>query len=101
MSEQHPEHAAAETHRAEAATTEAAVDDTVGDGAEDAPAPADDAGTGQARVDLPRTGVPAVDAVLERVDAVAERDVDEHVAVFERAHEDLRRALDGSGDTGA
>lgn len=44
---------------------------------------------------MPQTGVPAVDAVLEDVDAVSERPVDEHVAVFEDAHQRLRRALDG------
>ena len=40
------------------------------------------------------TGVPAVDEVLQRVSEVAERPVSEHVEVFERAHEQLRRALD-------
>ena len=42
-----------------------------------------------------RTGVPAVDAVLDEVDAAAGLPVEEQVAVFERAHEGLRRALDG------
>jgi hypothetical protein len=42
-----------------------------------------------------RTGVPAVDAVLDEVDAAAELPVEEQVDVFERAHEELRRALDG------
>lgn len=45
-----------------------------------------------------RTGVPEVDAVLERVEGVAREPVDEHVAVFDRAHDDLRRALDGAGN---
>jgi hypothetical protein len=45
-----------------------------------------------------RTGVPAVDAVLDEVHAAAELPVDEQVAVFERAHEQLRRALDGPAD---
>lgn len=45
-----------------------------------------------------RTGVPAVDAVLERVEAAADLPVDEQVAVFESAHEQLRRALDGHAD---
>jgi hypothetical protein len=45
-----------------------------------------------------RTGVAAVDAVLEEVDAAADLSVDEQVAVFERAHEGLRRALDNPGD---
>ena len=40
------------------------------------------------------TGVPAVDEVLERVSRLAQRPVSEHVEVFERAHEQLRRALD-------
>jgi hypothetical protein len=44
----------------------------------------------------PRTGIPAVDAVLDDVDALADRPVEEHVAVFEQAHERLRRALDAS-----
>ena len=42
-----------------------------------------------------RTGVPAVDAVLDEVDAGMHRPVNEQVAVFERAHEQLRQALDG------
>ncbi|GAB7007243.1 hypothetical protein JCM18899A_47180 [Nocardioides sp. AN3] len=45
-----------------------------------------------------RTGVPAVDAVVDEVDRVAELPVEEHVAVFERAHEELRRALDHQAD---
>lgn len=40
------------------------------------------------------TGVPAVDEVLRSLDALAERPVDEHVEIFERAHEQLRRSLD-------
>jgi hypothetical protein len=40
------------------------------------------------------TGVPEVDAVLASLDVLAERPVVEHVAVFEQAHERLRRALD-------
>ncbi len=45
-----------------------------------------------------RTGVPAVDEVLAEVDGLAERPVEDHVAVFERAHETLRRALDAPVD---
>ncbi len=41
------------------------------------------------------TGVPEVDAVLESVAGVDQTDVAEHPAVFEKAHEQLRRALDG------
>lgn len=40
------------------------------------------------------TGVASVDQVLTDVAAVADRPVSEHVEVFERAHEQLRRALD-------
>lgn len=42
-----------------------------------------------------RTGVDDVDAVLEAVEALDGQDLAEHPAVFERAHEQLRRALDG------
>ncbi len=41
-----------------------------------------------------RTGVASVDAVLAEVAGLEGRPVDEHVAVFERAHEQLRQALD-------
>ena len=41
-----------------------------------------------------RTGDEAVDAVLDSLDGLDERPVDEHVAVFESAHERLRGALD-------
>jgi len=40
------------------------------------------------------TGVAAVDRVLVDVAAVAGTPVAGHVAVFERAHDQLRRALD-------
>lgn len=38
-----------------------------------------------------------VAAVLVTLDGLDERPVAEHVAVFERAHESLRRALAGDG----
>lgn len=41
-----------------------------------------------------RTGVPAVDRVLAEVEGVGALPVAERVVVFERAHEELRRALD-------
>jgi hypothetical protein len=44
------------------------------------------------------TGVPAVDRVLADVAAVAGTPVGGHVAVFERAHDQLRRALDAQPD---
>ena len=40
------------------------------------------------------TGVASVDQVLAEVAAVADRPVSDHVEVFERAHDRLRRALD-------
>ena len=44
--------------------------------------------------EAPATGVSAVDDVLAAVEALDGRPVEEHVAVFEQAHERLRRALD-------
>ncbi|KQZ66283.1 hypothetical protein ASD66_22320 [Nocardioides sp. Root151] len=41
------------------------------------------------------TGNHAVDRVLDSLDTLADKPVDEHVAVFEQAHEQLRGALDG------
>jgi len=41
-----------------------------------------------------RTGVPAVDEVLASVEALGDTPVNEHAAVFNAAHETLRRALD-------
>ena len=45
-----------------------------------------------------RTGMAAVDAVLDEVATLSERPVSDHVAVFERAHDRLRRALDAQPD---
>jgi hypothetical protein len=45
-----------------------------------------------------RTGNETVDAVLESLDSLDDVPVDEHVAVFERAHEQLRAALDSPRD---
>ncbi len=44
--------------------------------------------------EAPSSGVAAVDAVLASVQALDDRPVAEHVAVFEQAHDQLRRALD-------
>ncbi len=43
-----------------------------------------------------RTGVAAVDEVLESLEALHETEVAAHPAVFEAAHERLRAALDGT-----
>ena len=45
-----------------------------------------------------RTGNVTVDAVLASMEGLDDAPVDEHVAVFEHAHEQLRAALDGAGD---
>ena len=42
------------------------------------------------------TGTASVDRVVEAVADLEDRPVEEHVAVFEAAHEQLRRALDES-----
>ena len=58
---------------------------------------ADDDGSVESGAPDPvRTGVPRIDAVLEAVEELEGRPVDEHVVVFEHAHEELRRALDAS-----
>lgn len=44
--------------------------------------------------DVVRTGNAAVDEVLSSLEGLEGRPVQEHVAVFERAHEQLRAALD-------
>ena len=49
-----------------------------------------------AEADVESTGVESVDRVLAEVAAVAGAPVGEHVQVFERAHEQLRRALDAT-----
>lgn len=46
--------------------------------------------------DIESTGVESVDRVLAEVATLADRPVGEHVSVFERAHEQLRRALDAT-----
>ena len=42
-----------------------------------------------------RTGVAEVDAAIDSVAALDDAPVEEHPAVYEAAHERLRRALDG------
>lgn len=49
------------------------------------------------RPEVPTTGHPAVDAVLASLAGLDDAPVHEHVAVFESAHEYLRRALDEAG----
>ena len=47
------------------------------------------------------TGVESVDQVLTDVAAIADAPVSDHVAVFERAHDRLRRALDAQPEPSA
>jgi len=54
------------------------------------------AGAGAPAPEAPRTGVAAVDAVLDDLATLEELPVAEHAAVFEQAHARLRRALDES-----
>ena len=42
-----------------------------------------------------RTGLDNVDTVIAAVEGLEERPLEEHIGVFETAHELLRRALDG------
>ena len=48
--------------------------------------------------DSVRTGVPEVDEVIVAVEQLEERPIEEHVGVFETAHDQLRRALDTAAD---
>lgn len=59
----------------------------------------DPAHTAQEFADPERTGVEVVDDVLASMRGLDDSPVEEHPAVFERAHERLRQALDGpAGD---
>jgi hypothetical protein len=50
------------------------------------------------RAEPVRTGVERVDAVVDAVSGLGDRPVDEHVPVFEAAHDELRRTLDSPPD---
>lgn len=71
-------------------TDDFTADETVGETSGEAAVETDVRGD----FDAPATGVAAVDEVLVSVQALDDRPVEEHVAVFEQAHERLRRALD-------
>jgi len=75
-----------------------AVDDLAGGALAD-DVLADEVAEAEASAETVRTGDPTVDAVLDQLTDVEGTPVDEHVAVFERAHEQLRRALDAPSDT--
>lgn len=53
----------------------------------------------QTPVEVEPTGQAAVDAVLDGLSRLDDLPVAEHVAVFDEAHEGLRRALDNAGRT--
>lgn len=55
--------------------------------------------SGDAGAEPVRTGVADVDRALEEIEALDAIDVADHPAVFERTHEQLRRALDGTDGT--
>jgi len=48
-------------------------------------------------VEVERTGEPEVDAVVASLGGLDDLPVGDHVAVFEQAHETLRRTLAGAG----
>jgi hypothetical protein len=47
---------------------------------------------------LVETGNPVVDEVIASLEGLDGIPVDEHVSLFEQAHEQLRRTLSGAGD---
>jgi hypothetical protein len=49
--------------------------------------------------DRPRTGDARADSVLDSLEGLDDRPVGEHAAVFERAHEALRAALEPRRET--
>ena len=81
---------------------ESAADGSPADGSPADESPADespaDESVGPGPTTAATTGHPAVDEVLRSLEGLDGRPVDEHVAAFEDAHEQLRRALSGAGD---
>ena len=61
---------------------------------------AQSAAAGPVEAERVRTGVPRVDEVIAAVEELEERPIEEHVGVFETAHERLRRALDAEAAAG-
>jgi hypothetical protein len=63
--------------------------------------PEEQTGDQEPEPDIPervRTGSSRVDEVIRAVEELEERPIEEHVAVFESAQVQLRRALDDPGD---
>jgi hypothetical protein len=73
----------------EGAPAETRTEDESAEQSDSAPAPGRHLAEG--------TGHPAVDAVLASLEGLEAMPVHEHVAVFESAHESLRRSLDEAG----
>jgi hypothetical protein len=72
--------------------TEEPVDEP---GAEEAPGDVvNDLATAVEETERLHTGIPSVDSVVDDVANLVGRPVEEHSAVFESAHERLRRTLD-------
>jgi hypothetical protein len=59
--------------------------------------PATDQGGSLDQGGVEPTGLDAVDGVLDSLETLEGRPVDEHVSVFESAHETLRAALANAG----
>jgi hypothetical protein len=55
----------------------------------------------EVEVETQSTGNEDVDGVLRSLDDLESRPVEEHVAVFESAHERLRAVLSGAGQDGS
>jgi hypothetical protein len=67
----------------------------------DVPEPDEQAGDNEPEPPAPervRTGSSRVDDVIRAVEELEEQPIEEHVAVFESAQVQLRRALDDPGD---
>ena len=62
------------------------------------PAPETGAAPSYATTGPDAVGVPAVDAILQRLGDLDERPVAEHVAAYERIHADLQDALADAAD---
>lgn len=96
MSEQHP----ADDQPADDQPVDETVPAQPGDGLEESAGdgPEESAAGAAAPESAQSTGHDGVDRVLGSLEGLDEQPVDDHVAVFERAHDDLRRALSDAGD---
>jgi hypothetical protein len=84
MTEQHPEQAPGQPEQPADEAEQPAVEPPVAE---------------EPVAEEPAAGHPAVDEVLRSMERLDARPVDEHVAIFEQAHESLRRTL-AEGDAG-